>query len=384
MTELETRLREALHSDVSEVRADLLLDGVRRGARRRRTRRTTSVAAVVVLAVAGAVGLGAARHGESKPAPAHHTPAVLSNIEDLSVSATGERFEALRGACAKPCTELWTQHGRQPWHHRATIHDLTAEVSMAPDGRDGWAPGMTGVWSTHDGGRSWARVPAFPVPRTGGVGIAAGPKVGWAVLQTSRGAIVWRTPVGSDDWTRVTPPNLPPHTQLENVLADSRVVLGGLTLARGSAPKVVVGDGTTWHRYSVPCYQVPELFGGQPSTQAELCGFAQTPGAMEGQPLVFSGASPSGSSVELGMTTTSGSPVGQVRVLYSSGRRAVIYGPQGRTPAHLDLAQHELIQHFAITGEQAVLSTDRGRVFTSSDGGITWTLLPRSPGQALR
>jgi hypothetical protein len=139
---------------------------------------------------------------------------------------------------------------------------------------------------------------------------------------------------------------------------------------------VVVGDGTTWHRYTNPCYQVPQLLGGNPSTRAGACGLARLPGAFEGQPLAFSGATPIGSSVAIGMVTTRDRPVGQVRTLYVAGHRAVVYGPDGRTPAHLDLAPHELVQQFAITGDQAVLSTNRNRVFGSDDGGITWTLVP--------
>ena len=76
------------------------------------------------------------------------------------------------------------------------------------------------------------------------------------------------------------------------------------------------------------------------------------------------------------MVTTHGLPVGQVRALYVAGHRAVVYGPDGRKPAQLDLGPHELIQQFAITGDQAVLSTTRNRVFASQDGGYTWTLLP--------
>ena len=383
MTELETRLREALHGDLGELGADALLDDVRRGVRRRRTRRTTSVAAVAVLIVAGAVGLGAARHGDGEPAPSHRTPVVHSkqpDIEDLSVSATGERVEAVRGDCTSPCTEVWAQHGKSAWQHRGTIDDVTVAVTMAPDGQNGWAPGMTGVWATHDGGRSWALVPAFPVPQTGGVVIEAGPDDAWAwlpgALAPRRAARLWRTPVGSDDWKRVSLPPLSPQTKLENVLPDSRVVLGGFGPVSGSAQHVFVGDGTAWHRYSVPCFQVPELFGGQPSTQGGLCGFARTPGLIEGQPLASSGQTPEGSSVAIGMTTTHGRPVGQVRTLYSDGHRAVVYGPDGRTPAHLELALREMIRQFAITGAHAVLSTSRGRVFTSDDGGVTWTLLP--------
>ena len=284
MNDLENRVRDGLHDDVDTRPVGELLDDVRRVARRRRTRRTASVAVVTVLAVAGvAIGFTSNRHNDVTPAPSHHSPASTPGIEDLSVSAAGERFKAVRGDCSSPCTEVWTQQGQAAWVRRGEVPDLTSEVAMAPDGTNGWAPGQTGVWSTHDGGRTWARVPAFPTPATGGVGIMTGPEVAWAFLPGPDGARLWRTPVGSDDWARVTLPNLPATPQLENVLPDSRVVLGGAGPLRGNTLRVVVGDGSTWHRFGIPCYSAPQLFGGNPSTKAERCGLARTVGTPEGQ-----------------------------------------------------------------------------------------------------
>ena len=152
MTDLETRVRDALHGEVAERPADVLLDDVRRSARRRRTRRTASMAAVAVLVVGGAVGVTAARLDPKQPAPTQRVPAVQNDIADLSVTATGERFKAVRDdGCASPCVAIWSQRGHAPWVRTGTIHDLVAEVTMAPDGRNGWAPGQTAVWSTHDG-----------------------------------------------------------------------------------------------------------------------------------------------------------------------------------------------------------------------------------------
>jgi hypothetical protein len=273
------------------------------------------------------------------------------------------------------CTAVWSQQGDAAWARRGTIPDVTAQVTLAPDGKNGWAIGQSAVWSTHDGGRTWGHVPTFAYPQTGGVGIITGPAVAWALLPGAAGATLWRTPVGSDTWTRIQLPKVPKTVQMENVLPDSRVVLGNpLGVVRNATQHVVVGDGTTWHRYSVPCYQVPQLLGGEPSTRGGACGLVLLPGRFEGQPLVSSGTAPTGSSVDVGMVTTPDRPVGPVRTLYVAGSRAVVYGPDGRSPAHLDLATHEVVRQFAIIGDQAVLSTSRNRVFRSEDGGYTWTL----------
>lgn len=379
MTDLESRLREALHDEVGGRPVDVLLGDVRRGARRRRTRRTTSVAAVAALVVAGAVGFTATRHHETTPLPSHRPTTVApSRIEDLSVSASGERFKAVRNdGCASPCTAVWSQRGDAPWARTGEIKDLTTGVTMAPDGQNGWAPGQTGVWSTHDGGHTWARVRTFAAPSTRGVGIMTGPDVAWAMLPGPQRARLWRSPVGSEDWVRVRLPKLPPQAQMQNVLPDSRVVLGVLGVVKNSVQRVVVGDGTTWHRYGIPCYPVPELLGGQPSTRGEACGFARVAGTPEGGSLASAGqALPTGSRVDLGMVTTPGHPVGPVRSLYVSGDRAVVYSPDGREQAHIALAGHETIQQLATSGDHAVLSTSLGHVFASDDGGLTWSRVP--------
>lgn len=383
MTDLETRVRDALHGEVAPRPADVLLDDVRRGARRRRTRRATSVAAVVALVVAGSVGFASTRHQDTRPEPSHRTPHVFvpphgpTQIGDLAVSASGERFKALRSTCAGPCTDLWTQKGAAAWAHRGTIDDLTAGVTMAPDGRNGWASGMTGVWSTHDGGRTWARVAAFPVPDTGGVDVMPGPSVAWALLPSLNGAPerLWRSPVDADDWTQVTMPDVSPQTRMFDVLPDSRVELGDTTSVSGTHEHVVVGDGTTWHPYQVSCFPVPDLFGGDPSTRGQSCGYARTSG-IDGQPLVTSHKKPNGSSVMIGAVPVPGQPIGHARTLYVAGKRAFVYSPLGRQTAHLALATHETIEQVATSGDHVVLSTSRDRVFASDDGGLTWRRLP--------
>jgi photosystem II stability/assembly factor-like uncharacterized protein len=135
----------------------------------------------------------------------------------------------------------------------------------------------------------------------------------------------------------------------------------------------VVGDGTSWHRYTLPCYRVPELFGGDPSTRGKVCGTFQLPWGL-GNPggMAHRGHRLNGSQVEIGMTAEAGQPVGAVLKLYVHDDHAVVYGPEGADPARLELGRDQ-ISTFAIAGSQAVLSTDHGRVFTSTDGGYTWT-----------
>ncbi|HEY2880503.1 hypothetical protein [Nocardioides sp.] len=183
---------------------------------------------------------------------------------------------------------------------------------------------------------------------------------------------------GADLVREVTLPKVSQATQMADVLPDSRVVLYDTTTTiSASAEKVVVGDGTTWHRYRIPCFTVPDLFGGDPSTRGPSCGFFRTPSQIEGQPLPTStGKTTIGSSADLGTVPIAGQPVGHVRTLYVSGHHAVVYSPDGRQTAHLSLTPDETIGQLAVSGRHAVLATSGGRLFASDDGGITWRLLP--------
>ena len=113
MTDLDTRIREALHADPGALSADALLDDVRRGVRRRRVRRTTGlvVAAAVVAAAIGGTALQ--RHHSPTPTTPPPRAGLVVGTVALSVTPAGEAFTVLG----------------QPWLHGAVQHDLEQDSS---------------------------------------------------------------------------------------------------------------------------------------------------------------------------------------------------------------------------------------------------------------
>jgi photosystem II stability/assembly factor-like uncharacterized protein len=246
MDPLERELRDLLTSDRHNLPASLVaLDRVHAGASRRRRRRATvasAATAVVVLAVAGtAAGTGFLRGDETPaadssptvsrgiataPEPTSTAPATAiapagpawDGARVISVTATSTRtFVVLgelgdTGACTPPdCVRLAETHdgGRTfaalpvPDDARGAVDPASADSATGVrfgSAQDGWLFGG-GLWSTHDGGHTWARV-ATP-GRVARLEAAAG--TAWALVPTRDDAMtLWRTPVGTDDWTQVT------------------------------------------------------------------------------------------------------------------------------------------------------------------------------------
>ena len=247
MDPLERELRDLLTSDRRDLPASLVpLDRVHAGASRRRRRRAAlaSVAtAVVALAVAGtAVGAGFLRGDEAPVADSTPTvsrsvvpaPVPTSSAPDTTIIApSGPAWDGARvtsvtamstrtfvvlgelgdtGACTPPdCVRLAETHdgGRTfsslpvPDDARGGVDGSDADSATGVrfgSAQDGWLFGG-GLWSTHDGGESWTRV-ATP-GRVTRLEAAAG--TAWALVPTRDDAMtLWRSPVGTDDWTQVT------------------------------------------------------------------------------------------------------------------------------------------------------------------------------------
>jgi hypothetical protein len=247
MDPLERELRDLLTSDRRDLPASLVpLDRVHAGASRRRRRRAaaaSAVTAVAVLAVAGtAAGAGFLRGDEAPaadstptvsrsivpaPVPTSTAPATViapsgpawGGARVTSVTATSTRtFVVLgelgdTGACTPPdCVRLAETHdgGRTfsalsvPDDARGAVDGSDADSATGVrfgSAQDGWLFGG-GLWSTHDGGHSWARV---DVPgRVIRIEAAAGNA--WALVASGADQerlLLFRTEVGVDDWQQV-------------------------------------------------------------------------------------------------------------------------------------------------------------------------------------
>lgn len=294
---LEHELRDVLTHERRALSTELVdLDKVYAGAARRRRRRTAVVsaaAAVVLVAVAVPVSVALLDSGRG-PSPIHaadsagptlQTPANTAGTSPaspapsaavatrplgpawdgarvLSVTATSQRtFVALGypSACltstASTCLRLAeTSDGGAHFTALAVPKAVPAAGSnptttTASDVRfgsasDGWIFGG-GLWSTHDGGDSWGKqkLPGRVVRLEAASGTA------WALVTDGRNSpttYLWRTPVGSDDWTKVSNVTLGDAADL-TVQASHVVVLSGY----GSS--AWVGDAGKFAAVSNPC-----------------------------------------------------------------------------------------------------------------------------------
>lgn len=379
MTDFETRVREALHSDTTPRSADDLLHDVRRGARRRRARRTSSLAVAAALVVAAATSTAVHLHG--RPAVADRPPSNLRvGTLAVSVSGSGQAFKVVANqGCTTPCSVVWRQESSGSWTRLADFRAAPApglqdgaieHLSMAPNGQDGWAWG-SGVWSTHDGGETWSSITGLA---TGddlySLDIEVGPTQAWALMPHGRSLALMHTPVGEDDWTRAPTPHWA-QAHIGAVLPDSRVAI---SVGNGSIHRepFVVGDGTTpWHHVSVPCYGQPPLFHGRTSLTYYCGPMGKTGGGAEGG--TKNGIEFHYSPVELGMKPLSRSmPLGQVENLLVHRNTSLVVTPDGVRKTDLRLGDDDTVTGYAHAGDHVWIVTGGRRLFASDDGGLHW------------
>jgi hypothetical protein len=255
MDRLEQELRGVLTHERRALSPDLVsLEKVYAGAARRRRRRTAAVAAagtLVLAAVAVPASIALLGHNDDRTpiqaavstGPTAQTPqttattapttpkpsASKSAIVPVGPSWDGARVTSMTatstqtivvlgalgdtGACKPPnCVRLAQSHdgGRTfaplaiPTDAQAggTGSQLRSSATNVRFGsaQDGWLFG-DGLWSTHDGGRSWHAVAV-----SGGVtSLAAAHGVVWSLVSANGGndQQLWKSPVGSDSWTQV-------------------------------------------------------------------------------------------------------------------------------------------------------------------------------------
>jgi len=254
MDRLEDDLRRVLTDPRRTLPPDLVtLERVHRGATRRRRVRVAGAALATVVVLAGGVAIGVTQLGggggdgslpatqssttptgqstgpvspspsatTSKSAPA----ATSSGLQPHSFTAIGTRTFFVLGTepgcgasrCAARLVE--TTDGGNTFHDLAappaqwTSSAQGADATTVTDVRfgsalDGWAFGG-GLWSTHDGGRTWHRV-SMPGQV---VDVEAGAGVAWALVEKSDGSrALMSSDVAVDGFADDTPSWATPST----------------------------------------------------------------------------------------------------------------------------------------------------------------------------
>lgn len=393
MTDLETRLRDGLRGDVDQRDVDRLLTDVRRGVAWRRGRRSSAgVALAVVALVGGSVLVQQARSDRTSPLPATFGPSptattsvstpplprdATSQVLDVAATVHGALRLTTNIGCLG-CSTVWRQASDGHWEH---LFDFTGRaayggqidedfgpvsyLTMAPNGRDGYAWGAR-LWSTHDGGESWAIVTDGPGGRTvRGHRTVVGPTTAWSAFD---GRVLYRSEIGSDTWTLVDPPEI---GDVLGVLPDDRVVLMAYP-GEGSQGRMVYGAGTSWSELALPC-------DGGGAGPGERVG----PG-----PVVSGGAAYVVCGHHVERTTLDDTPAWHVlgrisgrvlallplddhRVLVQT-RTVSVFDEQGRHPDGLRAHPHQQLMRISSQGVETWVVDLAGSTWRSSDAGRTW------------
>ena len=407
MNDLEDRVRRALHADVSDPGADRLLGDVHRGAIRRRRRRVAGMVAASTLVAAAAAGAvtSVVVHQRSTPdvPPASHAPNprptptptdtplpadATKGPVAVSVTSVGTVFRLTVNVGCTACSTVWQSDASGGGWVR--LHDFGAEAApgdadpghgpldhlvMAANGRDGWAWGRW-LFSTHDGGRTWERVRIRPDWNASGMNsVVVTGSSAWFLVAHERRHDLYRTPVGTDDWSTVPAPQLDRAYAVDTV--GDRVVLE-VAGSGQSHPALVssIDEGSTWSTLDAPC-------AGEKAGSAAFLLCRASDGSASAGPTVYWTQDFTSWSVlgraKAGITGVQA--VGDDRLLVvGRGGHATLMSPAGATPVDLPLAasgdQTDESSWSGATAYVGVYGDGDPYLITSSDGGHTWSVVP--------
>lgn len=382
MNRLEDALRETFGSDLTTTEAPSA-SGVRRAVRRRRTTRTVvgATAAVTLVAVAAA-SLGLRDGGDRSPAP---TPSPTPTVTDapgrlasaLAVESAGGALFVTTDDPACGCSVLLRRDGDQWTRLHAFPVPFVDRLALTPDGRDGWAAADGTVWSTHDGGSTWQRVP-LPSRADGDFAdsflVAASASYAWLVNLADDS--LWRSPAGADAFEQHGVPVETETSSMDTRVWDVRVVGDTLVVdlaptAEGevtSTPKTADEKGIAWEDLARPCTGDTRLLSSDDAV------FVICPDAGEPEATVYRWRAG-----ERGFTGFSSAPLPPgTDVVPLSADRVLVLGEQDRmlTEGASDTA--DLPRGPDTSAWDAVVLDDRtylaatDGLYESADGGRTW------------
>jgi len=394
MNSLEDRLRAGLESPLSAEPADpadTMLDRVHHGARRRRRRRTTAMAAASVLAVAAvAIGVGSLTRQSAGPElpPSTNQPSLPADATvgaiDLAVPDAEHVFKLTVNEGCAACSTVWLLHPDGTWER---LHDFEGReayggkvdplfgpieyVDFATNARDGWAWGRT-LFSTHDGGHTWALVesgPGGPTPYGHWVHLTS--DRAWSMHRTDRlGTRLWSTPIGSDDWTTVDLPDPGSATDIETV--GDRVVAEASDEGLASPRLLSSVDGSDWTRLDLPCPGENQPYPGATEVFL-LCPSAK--GATIHRSVGLASWELFGHSDLTAVTASV--PLSDDRVLLLGSPHDLLVTADGSEPVDVGLqGDEEVFQDTGgVAGDTAYLVTSKHRILVSRDSGLMWSEL---------
>lgn len=362
---------------------EAFLRRVRTGARRRRRQQrlgwtaATAVAAAVAGVVLAVLPLQPSQRPHQRWAHGPQT-AIPGRIVSFSASTpthwwvlSSVRCPVSPSGCAAVSGSALPRSVRvgapaPPHFYDETTHTV-GDVRFAVDGTDGWAYGGA-LWSTHDGGRSWRRVP-LPRGTTVQSVAAYGSRV-YALVQDPNGrAGVLAASTSSDTWSWLhLPPGLwTPVSQL--VVARGIPAFAAYDTGRRERSIVLSHDGgRTWTARRSPCGTAAlAATGGSlwATCQADAHGAVYT--SRDGRSWQRVGAVALGEGAEL-------APRDGSSTLVYLGRRATLLDASGSQPVGLGLRGGELIRYAGFNDpSHGFLLTSYGRLLASTDGGLTWT-----------
>jgi DNA-directed RNA polymerase specialized sigma24 family protein len=361
----EERVRRALEEPVSLDQTSLLTDVRRSAARRARRRRTVmGVLAVLLMGSLAATAVVAA----TQRSPATAGPGLADPVYAFAVSGTKQIFAVTRDPKCVQCSILWAGDGSpRGWKKRHSFDQApyASAIRMAPNGKDGWAWfGRDWLQATHDGGKSWV-IPGVDL-RNATVDVQLAGSTVWVLLSGYDGLFLWRSEVGTDDWTEVPAP-FPAASRYALVpLGDQMYVMQYLD--KGRAALSPATDPTT--AYRIPCTRQPLPPRSSPGAIWVTC-----PDDGAGLTVKSSVDGVSWEEVGVSQNTVGGSyPITdtQTFVVTSHGGRLVSAHEQTDVP--LGLRDSESISDGAfVTPSRAYLLTDRGRILRTDDGGRSWS-----------
>jgi hypothetical protein len=429
MDRLEHELRDVLTHERRALSTDLVdLDRVYARAavrRRRRTAVTAAAAAAVLAAVAVPVSLTlldssrarspieaavaasptvASTPNVSTPSPSATSPvsptpassatpsairgAAWSGARVSSVTATSTRTILVLGflgdtrGCTPPdCLRLVQSRdgGRTFTSLPVPAEALAGDAGKAPaptatdvrfgSATDGWLFG-TGLWATHDGARTWR-----PVDLPGAVSrLAAAHGVVWALVTAADGNSqqLWRSPVGSDSWTRV--PGVTVGAPGDVALAGANVVV----LGTGPSKMWVSRDGTTFAPHANPCSTAVKA---ELSASTSLWAKCETGTAayvitsadgVSWQPVK---ATPDGSAAPNSLALGARGPTDALLALGANEKLTDLNSDGTQQPVRQPPAASSGIRYLGFTTVDVGYAIDGVHLWRTEDGGNTWNRL---------